>query len=83
MPFFRGFDAGLHPGACADATALRLFYNRSMRVTVASPAESPRTSGGTGTGPAEAGAEVHVVMTEAAQKFIQPLTFASLTGIRC
>jgi len=26
------------------------------------------------------GAEVHVVMTEAAQKFIQPLTFASLTG---
>jgi phosphopantothenoylcysteine decarboxylase/phosphopantothenate--cysteine ligase len=26
------------------------------------------------------GAEVHVVMTAAAQKFIQPLTFASLTG---
>src|SRR5580704_10858227 len=26
------------------------------------------------------GAEVHVVMTEGAQKFIQPLTFASLTG---
>jgi phosphopantothenoylcysteine decarboxylase/phosphopantothenate--cysteine ligase len=26
------------------------------------------------------GAEVHVAMTEAAQKFIQPLTFASLTG---
>ncbi len=26
------------------------------------------------------GAEVHVVMTEAAQRFVQPLTFAALTG---
>jgi phosphopantothenoylcysteine decarboxylase/phosphopantothenate--cysteine ligase len=56
-------------------------YNRSMRVTVA-------VSGGIAAYKAaelvralqRQALEVHVVMTEAAEKFVQPLTFAALTG---
>ena len=66
--------------ACRIANAPQ-FYNRDMRVTVGG-------SGGIAAYKAaelvralqKQGAEVHVVMTEAAQKIIQPLTFASLTG---
>jgi len=60
---------------------LVLLYNPDMRVTVC-------VSGGIAAYKAaelvralqRQGLEVHVVMTEAACKFIQPLTFASLTG---
>jgi phosphopantothenoylcysteine decarboxylase/phosphopantothenate--cysteine ligase len=60
-----------------------LFYNLSMRVTVA-------VSGGIAAYKAaelvralqRQQVEVHVVMTAAAQKFVQPLTFAALTGHR-
>jgi phosphopantothenoylcysteine decarboxylase/phosphopantothenate--cysteine ligase len=56
-------------------------YNRCMRVTVG-------VSGGIAAYKAaelvralvRRGAEVHVVMTEAATRFVQPLTFASLSG---
>ncbi len=58
-----------------------LFYNRSMRVTVG-------VSGGIAAYKAaelvralqRQALEVHVVMTAAACRFVQPLTFASLTG---
>src|SRR5215469_12044374 len=58
-----------------------LSYNRNMRVTVG-------VSGGIAAYKAaelvralqRRGVEVHVVMTEAATRFIQPLTFAALTG---
>jgi phosphopantothenoylcysteine decarboxylase / phosphopantothenate---cysteine ligase len=58
-------------------------YNQAMRVTVGvtggiaayKAAELVRTL-------KKADAEVHVVMTDAACRFIQPLTFASLTGHR-
>ena len=61
----------------------RLLYNRSMRVTVG-------VSGGIAAYKAaelvralqRQAVEVHVVMTEAAQRFVQPLTFAALTGHR-
>ena len=61
----------------------RLFYNRIMRVTVG-------VSGGIAAYKAaelvralqRRSAEVHVVMTAAAQRFVQPLTFAALTGHR-
>ena len=56
-------------------------YNRNMRVTVG-------VSGGIAAYKAaelvralqRRGMEVHVVMTEAATRFVQPLTFAALTG---
>ena len=58
-----------------------LFYNRAMRVTVG-------VSGGIAAYKAaelvrelqRQALEVHVVMTEAAMKFVQPLTFAALSG---
>src|ERR1700756_5543292 len=58
-----------------------LFYNRAMRVTVG-------VSGGIAAYKAaelvrelqRQALEVHVVMTESATKFVQPLTFAALTG---
>ena len=58
-----------------------LAYNRNMRVTVG-------VSGGIAAYKAaevvralqRRGVEVHVVMTEAATRFVQPLTFAALTG---
>src|SRR5215469_6654116 len=58
-----------------------LSYNRNMRVTVG-------VSGGIAAYKAaelvralqRRGVEVHVVMTEAATRFVQPLTFAALTG---
>ena len=58
-----------------------LFYNRPMRVTVG-------VSGGIAAYKAaelvrelqRQALEVHVVMTEAATKFVQPLTFAALSG---
>jgi len=60
---------------------LPLTYNRNMRVTVG-------VSGGIAAYKAaelvralqRRGVEVHVVMTEAATRFVQPLTFAALTG---
>lgn len=60
---------------------LPLSYNRNMRVTVG-------VSGGIAAYKAaelvralqRRGVEVHVVMTEAATRFVQPLTFAALTG---
>jgi phosphopantothenoylcysteine decarboxylase / phosphopantothenate---cysteine ligase len=60
---------------------METFYNRSMRVTVG-------VSGGIAAYKAaelvralqRQALEVHVVMTAAAGKFIQPLTFAALTG---
>ena len=60
---------------------MKLFYNRAMRVTVG-------VSGGIAAYKAaelvralqRQGLEVHVVMTAAACKFVQPLTFAALTG---
>jgi phosphopantothenoylcysteine decarboxylase/phosphopantothenate--cysteine ligase len=60
---------------------IETFYNRSMRVTVG-------VSGGIAAYKAaevvralqRQALEVHVVMTAAAGKFIQPLTFAALTG---
>ncbi len=60
-----------------------LIYNRAMRVTVG-------VSGGIAAYKAaelvralqRQALEVHVVMTEAACRFVQPLTFASLTGHR-
>src|SRR5580698_5101250 len=59
----------------------RLLYNRIMRVTVG-------VSGGIAAYKAaelvralqRQAIEVHVVMTAAAQRFVQPLTFAALTG---
>jgi phosphopantothenoylcysteine decarboxylase/phosphopantothenate--cysteine ligase len=61
----------------------RLLYNRIMRVTVG-------VSGGIAAYKAaelvralqRQAIEVHVVMTAAAQRFVQPLTFAALTGHR-
>jgi phosphopantothenoylcysteine decarboxylase / phosphopantothenate---cysteine ligase len=61
----------------------RLLYNRTMRVTVG-------VSGGIAAYKAaelvralqRQAIEVHVVMTAAAQRFVQPLTFAALTGHR-
>jgi phosphopantothenoylcysteine decarboxylase / phosphopantothenate---cysteine ligase len=61
----------------------RLLYNRSMRVTVG-------VSGGIAAYKAaelvralqRQAVEVRVVMTAAAQKFVQPLTFSALTGHR-
>src|SRR5246127_4506798 len=58
-----------------------LFYNQAMRVTVG-------VSGGIAAYKAaelvrelqRQALEVHVVMTEAATKFVQPLTFAALSG---
>jgi phosphopantothenoylcysteine decarboxylase/phosphopantothenate--cysteine ligase len=69
----------LPPQACNS----QLFYNLFMRVTVA-------VSGGIAAYKAaelvralqRQQQEVHVVMTAAAQKFVQPLTFAALTGHR-
>jgi phosphopantothenoylcysteine decarboxylase / phosphopantothenate---cysteine ligase len=60
---------------------METFYNRSMRVTVG-------VSGGIAAYKAaelvralqRQALEVHVVMTAAAGKFVQPLTFAALTG---
>jgi phosphopantothenoylcysteine decarboxylase / phosphopantothenate---cysteine ligase len=60
---------------------LPLSYNRDMRVTVG-------VSGGIAAYKAaelvralqRRGVEVHVVMTESATRFVQPLTFAALTG---
>jgi phosphopantothenoylcysteine decarboxylase / phosphopantothenate---cysteine ligase len=61
----------------------KLLYNRSMHVTVGvaggiaayKSAELVRAL-------QRGSAEVHVVMTAAAQQFVQPLTFAALTGHR-
>ncbi len=63
--------------------ALRSVYNEQMKVTVG-------VSGGIAAYKAaelvralqRQGVEVHVVMTEAATRFIQPLTFSALTGHR-
>jgi phosphopantothenoylcysteine decarboxylase/phosphopantothenate--cysteine ligase len=71
-------DTAHLPFGAGDAP---LFYNHPMRVTVG-------VAGGIAAYKAaelvralqKQGAEVHVVMTAAAQKFIQPLTFAALTG---
>ena len=60
---------------------IQLYYNLTMRVTVG-------VSGGIAAYKAaelvralqRQALEVHVVMTEAATRFIQPLTFAALTG---
>src|ERR1035438_2798825 len=64
-------------------STMETIYNRTMRVTVG-------VSGGIAAYKAaelvralqRQALEVHVVMTEAACKFVQPLTFASLTGHR-
>jgi phosphopantothenoylcysteine decarboxylase/phosphopantothenate--cysteine ligase len=65
----------------AHIRTIETFYNPDMRVTVG-------VSGGIAAYKAaelvralqRQALEVHVVMTEAAGKFVQPLTFASLTG---
>src|ERR1017187_9286878 len=65
----------------AQASTIETFYNRGMRVTVG-------VSGGIAAYKAaelvralqRQALEVHVVMTEAACKFVQPLTFAALSG---
>src|SRR6185369_10567290 len=70
------------PRSCKHcALAIETVYNRAMRVTVG-------VSGGIAAYKAaelvralqRQGLEVHVVMTESATRFIQPLTFAALTG---
>jgi len=70
-------------GVALSSVHCQLIYNRVMRVTVG-------VSGGIAAYKAaelvralqRQGLEVHVVMTAAAQKFVQPLTFSSLTGYR-
>src|SRR5579863_5705065 len=72
---------GPRHGTDFEASSERTFYNRPMRVTVG-------VSGGIAAYKAaelvralqRRGIEVHVVMTEAAAHFVQPLTFAALTG---
>ena len=69
------------PLDCPRATRLASRYNLVMRITVG-------VSGGIAAYKAaelvrvlqRQGLEVHVVMTEAATKFVQPLTFAALSG---
>ncbi len=66
---------------CYARTSPRSFYNFNMRVTVG-------VSGGIAAYKAaelvralqRQALEVHVVMTESATRFVQPLTFAALTG---
>ena len=72
---------GWGPAAMLCAHFSRSFYNFNMRVTVG-------VSGGIAAYKAaelvralqRRAQEVHVVMTESATRFIQPLTFAALTG---
>ena len=72
-----------NPPTCGLSARDALFYNEFMRVTVGicggiaayKAAELVRSL-------QRQSVEVHAVMTEAAQRFVQPLTFAALTGYK-
>jgi len=76
-----GGTCQLHPASAFPHFTIETFYNPVMRVTVG-------VSGGIAAYKAaelvralqRQGLDVHVVMTAAACKFVQPLTFAALTG---